>query len=339
MRRLGVGLLLAAALGAPVAASAQGGRGRAAEPPHDRAQTLIDEGRPDEAIEILRAWLRKNPSDAEGHLLRSTALFMSGETQKGIDELDRALELDPDLRQGWLNRGALKLAEGDYAGAQKALEEAERIDPAASDNALNIGAVLLLQGDVSAATGRFRTYLERNPGSAEAYFLVASNYAMTGYVQPSVQALAYAIQIDEKSRRRARIDPNFAEVARDPRFQELLETDGYRPPAGAFVATEDFDTGFTGRDSRILKAVIRAFEVIGEPFDRQVEVATDWALVWGDRFRVKVTRVELAVTRVEITAPPGVFSRRTWQDMEAQFYRAVTVELLRLSKSPPAPGG
>lgn len=314
-------------------------RAQRAAPPHAEAARLIDEGRPEEALELLRGWLRRNPGDAEGLLLRSTARFMSGDTAAGAADLDRALELDPDLRQGWLNRGALALAENDYDGALEAFSQAERIDPAAADNGLNIGAVLLLRGDVAAATERFRAYLEAHPGSAEAYYLVASNYAMTGLVQPATQALAYAIQIDEKSRRRARVDPNFSDVARDSRFQELLDTDGYRPPAGSLSAGRDFDAGFTGPDSRILKAVIRAFEVTGEPFDRQVEVASQWALIWGGRFRVKVSRRELAVTRVEMTAPPGAFSPGQWRDASTGFLRAVTVELLKLSKSAQPPGG
>ncbi len=342
MRSAAAALALAIALAVPAQALAASDQDRRGEPPHRRAQEAIDRGEPAEALELLDGWLRTNPRDAEAHLLRSTALFMSGDTRRGVEELDRALELDPNLRQAWLNRGALELAVGDYAAAQRAFEEAERIDPAAADNALNIGAVLLLQGDLSAATGRFRDYLERNSDSAEAYYLVASNYAMTGYVQPTIQALDYAIRLDEKSRRRARVDPNFSDVARDPRFRELLATDSYRPPPGSLFASRDFDAGFTGRNSRILSAVLRALEVTGEPFDRQVEVAEGWALVWAPRFRVKVSRVELALTRVELTAPPTQrFRPGEWKTVSEAFFRAVTLELVKLSRGgtpPPEPG-
>lgn len=341
MRRTAAVLALAAVIAGPVAAQrgqAQRARAHQARPPHAEAQALLDQGKSAEANELLRGWLRKNPRDAEARLLFSTALFMGGQTQKAIVELDRALELDPDLRQGWLNRGALELAEGDYAAAQRAFEEAERIDPSAGDNDLNIGTALLLQGDVAAATGRFRAYLERNATSAEAYYLVASNYAMTGYVQPSIQALGYAIRLDEKSRRRARADANFSDVARDPRFQKLLDTDGYVAPPGSPAASRDFDAGFTGPDSRILKAVIRAFEVINEPFDRQIEVSRSWALVWGQRFRVKVLPLELAKTRVELVAPRAVgFRQSDWQELTEAFYRAVAVELVKLSRGGPPP--
>lgn len=332
MRRTVAVLALATAIASPAGAQ-RGRRAHPTHPPHTEAQTLLDQGEPAKALELLRGWLRKNPRDAKARLLFSTALFMSGETQKATAELDRALELDPDLRQGWLNRGALEIAQRDYAAARRAFEEAERIDPTAGDNALNIGTVLLLQGDLTAATGRFRTYLEQNAGSAEAYYLVASNYAMTGHVQPSIQALGYAIQVDEKSRRRARADPNFSDVARDPRFQKLIETDAYVPPPGSSTASRDFEAGFAGRDSRVLKAVIRAFEVTNEPFDRQIEVGRSWAIVWGQRFRAKVSPVELAVTRVELVAPPAAgFGPSGWRQVADAFYRAVTVELVKLSR-------
>ena len=312
----------------------------AAAPPHPEARELIASGEAAMALDLLEPWIRKNPKDAEARLLRSTALFLQGRNDEGRSELDRAIELDPDLRQAWLNRGAYDLAEGQYDGALAAFEQAERIDPGAADNSLNIGVVLLLKGELAQATARFRRYLELHPASPEAYYLVASNYAMTGFVQPALQALTYAIQLEEKSRRRARIDPNFADVARDPRFRELLETDSYEPPVGSRQTEREIDIGFTGHDSRILKAVIRALETLGEPFDRQVEVADSWALVWAESFRIKVSRLELAKTRIELSAPPAEGDNGEWRKRAADFFRAVNLELLKAAKSgpPPPPG-
>jgi tetratricopeptide (TPR) repeat protein len=146
------------------------------------ARELIEAGQPEAAAAFLDGWLQTNPKDAGALLQRSTARFMLGEMETGRRDLQRALELDPTLRQGWLNQAALDLADGDQAAALEAFLRAETLDPTASDNSLNIGAVLLLQGHLDEASRRFERYLAAHTGTAEASYLVATNYAMAGYV-------------------------------------------------------------------------------------------------------------------------------------------------------------
>ncbi len=294
---------------------------------HLQAQQAIDAGDAERAIALLAPWIKKNPKDAEAHLLRSTARLMLGQALAGREDLDRALELDPGLRQGWLNRAAIALAEADYDGALAAFAKAEQLAPEEADNALNIGTAHLLKGDLGSASQRFREYLEKSPGSAPSYYLVASNYAMVGLVEPALQALGYAIQIDERIRRRARVDPNFADVSRDQRFRQLLETDGYRPPPGSLQAVQRFEAGYTGPRSRLLDAVIRSLELVGEPFDPQVEAADRWALIWARGFRVKVAAEELVASRVELTAPPGSYRPDVWNWKTTELFRQITVQL------------
>ena len=134
------------------------------------------------------------------------------------------------------------------------------------------------------------------------------------------------------------VDPGLQKDGVEAHLQELLATDRWVAPPGSPVAGRDFESGYTGRDSRILKAVINAFEVTGEPFDRSVEVANDWALIWGSRFRVKLSRVELARTRIDLTASRAEgFGESDWQTLTDAFFRAVTIELLKLAKSGPEP--
>src|SRR6185369_14840733 len=109
------------------------------------------------------------------------------------------------------------------------------------DNDINIGAVLLLAGKLEPATQRFQTYLGKHAGVADAQYLVASNYALTGYAALAVEHLRQAVLLDERSRLRARTDNNFAGLAKDRRYIDLLSTDSYKPAAGSHVAAQAYD--------------------------------------------------------------------------------------------------
>ena len=86
-------------------------------------------------------------------------------------------------------------------------------------------------GGSTTATHSFEDYLGQRSGDAAAYYLVAKNYALTGYAGLAVQNLQQAIALDERMRASARGDANFSDLASNPRFQELLRADTYRMPA------------------------------------------------------------------------------------------------------------
>ncbi len=251
---------------------------------------------------------------------------MLGNLNEGKRDLNRSIELDPTNRQAWLNRAALDLADGNYPGALRNFGRAEALDRSSPDNSLNIGAVLLLLDRFDEAGDRFKDYLARNPGDAQARYLVASNYAMRGFVQPAIANLSRAIALDEKVRRNARTDPNFAPLNEFPAYQRILSTDTFRHDRGAMVVEQSYDSPYLAGQSLVLDAVISSLQLAGRPFDPQVEVTPAWALVWSD-VRIKVSDNGGSGTRLEISAPPGRFSSGQWQALTAQLLRDVTVQL------------
>jgi len=296
-----------------------------------QAQAALDEGRVEDALRLAAAALAKSPRDTAALLVRSTARCMEGDVERCKADLGRALEIDPGLRQGWLNRSALAIAEKRYDDALAALAQAERLDPQAPDNGLNQGAVLLLKGELGAATDQFRRYLTQNPGSAESLYLVATNYALSGYAALALEHLEQAVAIDERVRVRARTDPNFRDLAAAPAFQKLLSTDGYRPPAGSSTAARDYDIVWSGAETELLVAVLNALQIQGIPLDSRVEVADDWALLWSE-FRIKVSRLGADRCRLELSAPPGRFAAADWQRRTERLFSAIDLELLRLER-------
>ena len=302
-----------------------------------QAQTLVDQGKPQAALPLLDTLLRQDAGNALALLLRSTARFLTDDLTGGRTDLDRALELDPGLRQGWLNRAGLEIAGKRYDQALSALERAEKLDPRAADNDLNIGAVLLLKGQLEPASQRFNSYLAKPPGAgmgpADAPYLVATNYAMAGYASLAVESLRRAIDLDERSRLRARTDSNFASLGRSPRFQELLATDSWQPPPGALVASRTYEVPYDEEDGLLLSAVLEALRSTGERVDPRVESAAAWALIWGQDLRVKVSRGADGKGLVEVSARAGLASAPQWRDRTDKLFQTIAGNLLSRQKA------
>lgn len=306
---------------------AVGARGaEQARDPSPAANELIADARPEEAIELLDKALKRRPDDARALLLRSTAYFMLGKMVEGKRDLDRAITLDPANRQAWLNRAGLEVAQEDYEAALRSFGRAETLDPAAAENSLNIGAVLLLLDRFDQARDRFKDYLARNPSDPEARYLVASNYAMRGFAQPALANLSRAIALDEKIRRRARTDPNFAPLGQSASYQDLLKTDSFRLAPGSMIRTQSYKEPYLAGQSSVLDAVISSLQLAQRAFDPRVEVTPGWALVWSDA-RIKVSDDGDGGTRLEMSAPPKRFSPAEWQEFTEELFRNIKVQL------------
>lgn len=299
--------------------------------PLARAQEFLDAGDVTSALEILDRLVEKKPPDAEAYLLRSTALFMSGDLDRGRGDLDRSLKIDPNLRQAWLNRAALDLSDQSYEEALEALQKAKELNPAAPDNDLNIGAVQLLSGNLQEATTYFQAYLTAHSTSADSYYLVATNYAMAGYAGPAIEHLRRAIDLDEKSRLKARTDPNFREIEGNARYQQILRTDSYRLPPGSYQRLFEVETPFEGTDSLLLRAVLDALQFSNQPFDRRVEVTEEWALIWGE-MRIKLDSSTEGKGRILLSAAADQYTPTQWQQQTDALIREITVRLTSRSR-------
>jgi tetratricopeptide (TPR) repeat protein len=324
MERTALLVAVLLALPAPVA-----GQTQPTADPLARAQEAVDAGRTDEALALVAPILKRDPRNARALLVRSTAHCLDGDLEHCRADLDKVIQLDPSLRQAWLNRSALAISDKRYDDALAALDRAEKLDPKNPDNGLNQGAVLLLAGRLEPATAQFQRYLDASQGSAEAWYLVATNYAFSGYSALAIRHLEHAIQLDDRERARARTDPNFSELASNSDFQKLMSTDSFVPAPGSSAAEKTFQTRYDGADSPILTAALNTIQLGGAPLDRLIEVNQDWALLRSD-FRVKLLGNADGTTTVRLTAPPGKFTDDQWRQRTDAFFAALQHELLKL---------
>ncbi|HXT51661.1 MAG TPA: tetratricopeptide repeat protein [Thermoanaerobaculia bacterium] len=303
------------------------------------AQAKIDAGDPAAALKLLDPLVKREPKLARGYLLRATARLMLGE-DRGKEDLDKAVALDPTLRQAWLDRAAVAVAEKRYDAALADFEKARALDPGDADGILNIGAVQLLLGRLDEATRSFQDYLGQRPGDGAAYYLVAKNYALTGYAGLAVQNLQQAIALDERMRATARGDANFADLTSNPRFQELLRADTYRVPADALRAERVYPASYGAGKGPLLLATMDALQALGESFDPRVEVTPEWALLWSS-MRIRVSDDAKGQGQVALTAPAAAMSAGEWKQRSTRLLDAILVQLgkRRVIGGPVKPGG
>ena len=327
------GILVLLVPAVPVGAASEAPSGAEARVLRE-AQSYLDVEQPEAALQVLTPLTAAGTGSARAFLLLSTAHFMLGNSSEGRAALERSLELDPTQRQAWLNQAALALAEERYDEALVAFETARKLDPTASDNDVNLGATLILKGDVDGARAHFNRYLSEHRSSADAYYLVATNYALAGAWELAVQHLEAAIRLDEKSRLRARTDANFGPLAGYQPFQSLLATDGYRPAEGAHSRTLLFDGPYDGGHGVLLKAVLNALQLSGRPFDRNVEVTAEWALIWADA-RLKLSNSPAGGGMIEMTAPGAHYTAEEWGERSDELATQVREQLALLALHEP----
>lgn len=307
----------------------------AATSPFERvaqARESLTAGDPERALALVAPLLEEQPDHPAALLVRSEANLMLGEIATGRSDLERSLALDPTQRQGWLNLAALEIADQRYDPALVAMRKARELDPGAPENELNLAAVELLAGRLPEASRGFAAYLARNPGSADAAYLVATNYALAGYAGLAAQHLQQAIANDERSRLRARNDPNFSAILGAPQIGKLLTEDSFVAPAGAYFAERSFPSRYAAPDGGpLLQSVLDAVQLAGETYDPRVEITPAWALLWGD-LRIKITnRGDQGVVELSASATamkPEAWERRS-QDLLQRIGAALAVRLAR----------
>ncbi len=138
------------------------------------------------------------------------------------------------------------------------------------------------------------------------------------------------MRLDERSRRRARVDPNFGPLGSYEPFQRLLAVDGFVPAPGSHRHTERFDAAYDGSRGNLLKAVLNALQFSGQPFDPNVELTDEWALVWSD-LRLKLSNAPEGGGQIDLSAPAESMSAAEWEERRKALIEEIRAQLAMLS--------
>lgn len=146
----------------------------------ERAVKAMTNGRPAEAVPMLRSLLELSPDDAELHYTLARALIDLSSMSEAEVHLERALELEPDYGEAHFNLGLLLGRTGRPALAGEHFERAAEIDPENARWRTMRAQVYAERGDFESAIRELEAVIELDPALAEPRRILGAMLSATG---------------------------------------------------------------------------------------------------------------------------------------------------------------
>ncbi len=122
-----------------------------------------NDGKTDEAIEVLNGIIENGEADVETWTLLAKMFVSKGEQDKAEEMLDNAEALDPDNPNLLFDRGVAKFGQKDYAAAGSFFQKILDIDPTNRDALYNLSLSLFNQEKFVEAIGFAESLVKNNP--------------------------------------------------------------------------------------------------------------------------------------------------------------------------------
>ena len=135
-----------------------------------RAWTLVEADRIDEALPLLDQALAFDPTLADAHNSRGICRSRRGDEAGAEEDFRACVGLDPRHAKGWTNLGVTLRRRGDPAQALDCYQRAIDADPAYSRSWQNRGWLRFVQGDLPAARADLDQALRLDPELRPALF-------------------------------------------------------------------------------------------------------------------------------------------------------------------------
>ena len=132
------------------------------------AKQLYETGRFDEAAQLCRGILARNPQDSEANHLLGLIFYRQGQNRMAADFLQRAVASGSATARMYSNLGAVLNALGDLGGAVTAYRRAIERDPANPWPLNNLGVLYRTAGQTEEAIEAFRRAIAVKPDFADA---------------------------------------------------------------------------------------------------------------------------------------------------------------------------
>jgi Flp pilus assembly protein TadD len=180
----------------------------AQKPAVEQAWHLLAQDKRTEAAELLRAAIRKHPTDADALLLLGSILAEAGQTGEAIPLLREGVRLRPKAAIAHNALGEALKAAGDTSAARDAFRKAVELDPRFAQARENLGRTLLQSGDLAGAAAQLDRAIQllgETETAADARYLRARVHTQSGEFK----------QAEIELRRAVELRPAFAEAWSD----------------------------------------------------------------------------------------------------------------------------
>jgi predicted Zn-dependent protease len=139
----------------------------------------------DAARNDLQHAIALDPNSYQAHFLLANALVKLGSSDQAISEYRLAIGLSPDQPRTYCQLALALESKQDQAGAEEQLAKALSIDSRYGPALIEMARIRLSQNHPDEAVTQLNLAVEDNPGSEQAYFLLAKAYAQLGDKQKS----------------------------------------------------------------------------------------------------------------------------------------------------------
>jgi tetratricopeptide (TPR) repeat protein len=170
----------------------------------DRAQLLLDQGRFEDAIQVLRQALQGDDRNPTVHCMLARTLIQANHLPEARELLERAEQRHPQSAEVQFLLGTVTFMTQRYNEAERSFRAAVRLQPDYSLAYYNLGHTLLKIGDDESALEAFATAVKLRPDYADAHTNLAKLWLRRGNNEQAAEHLRYAVQLkpgDAEARR------------------------------------------------------------------------------------------------------------------------------------------
>lgn len=164
----------------------------------ERAKQLLEAGSKDQAITILREFLRKEPQNGDAHLLLGSALGLVPERSEALKELQKAVELQPSSALAHFILGTAQARFGDSEAGRRSLEKALQLDPRFAQGHVSLAMILGQQHELDSAREHLIRAIEiqgDTPAAAHSHYLLAQVLAENDELEKALEELNKATSL------------------------------------------------------------------------------------------------------------------------------------------------
>ena len=171
------------------------GLGETADTLYSRGASACDEGRFEEAIDLIGEAIRSNGGVPAFHYKLGVALQSAGKLLDAEESYRAAIELDGNHARALNNLGSLLHARGQLGAAIEKYDRALEVQPDFLEAARNLAIAWLLQGDAGRAEHFARRALTFDPNSSELHSLLADALIRSGRLEEALFACRRAVEL------------------------------------------------------------------------------------------------------------------------------------------------
>lgn len=157
---------------------------------------LLQQGRADDAFELLTLGIEKNPTCANLHYYLGNLAFEKKQLDAAVASFDAALALDPGNSAVLNNLGLAYLQQGKFEQAADAFQAALHFAPDVADLHNNLGEAQLNLGNYTAAVVCFEQAAALAPNMIEVHLNLGTALRLSLEFERAIDSFSRAVEID-----------------------------------------------------------------------------------------------------------------------------------------------